>query len=177
MLTCLVTDESQLRSCALLSWFGSIMRGTKPLPNYFCKRSASACLRTEPNTRNPFETSTFVVPQPIPVETPVTTTSLLLAIAFLRRCQGNPGAFSILPSSIRAVCALANGGSYGVTRFAGTNSRAAARCRIPRQTSYPYPRNELPDESHKFAARPHSPGSNCETMTATYRRQCRWLRC
>jgi hypothetical protein len=32
-----------------------------------CKRSASACLRTEPNTRNPFETSTFVVPQPIPV--------------------------------------------------------------------------------------------------------------
>src|ERR1700733_6082763 len=61
----------------------SIMRGTKPSPNSPCKRSASACLRTEPNTRNPFETSTFVVPQPIPVETPVTTTSLLLAIAFL----------------------------------------------------------------------------------------------
>src|SRR6202163_1118100 len=63
----------------------SIRRGTKPLPNSLCKRSASACLRTEPNTRNPFETSTFVVPQPIPVETPVTTTSLLFAIAFLLR--------------------------------------------------------------------------------------------
>src|ERR1700728_4814842 len=60
----------------------SIMRGTKPLPNSLCKRSASACLRTEPNTRNPFETSTFVVPQPIPEETPVTTTSLLLLFAF-----------------------------------------------------------------------------------------------
>src|SRR5580704_18118855 len=58
------------------------MRGTKPFPNSLCKRSASAGLRTEPNTRNPFETSTFVVPQPIPVETPVTTTSLLFAIAF-----------------------------------------------------------------------------------------------
>src|ERR1700679_292237 len=63
----------------------SIMSGTKPSPNSLCKRSASACLRTEPNTRNPFETSTFVVPQPIPVETPVTTTSLLFAIAFLLR--------------------------------------------------------------------------------------------
>src|ERR1700693_5033536 len=61
------------------------MRGTRPLPNSLCKRSASACLRTEPNTRNPFETSTFVVPQPIPVETPVTTTSLLFAIALLLR--------------------------------------------------------------------------------------------
>src|ERR1700693_681258 len=63
----------------------SIRRGTTPSPNSLCKRSASACLRTEPNTRNPFETSTFVVPQPIPVETPVTTTSLLFAIAFLLR--------------------------------------------------------------------------------------------
>src|SRR5271168_83139 len=62
----------------------SIRRGTKPLPNSLCKRSASACLRTEPNTRNPFETRTFVVPQPIPVETPVTTTSLLFAIEFLQ---------------------------------------------------------------------------------------------
>src|SRR5471032_357816 len=61
----------------------SIMRGTKPLPNSLCKRSASACLRTEPNTRNPFETRTFVLPQPIPVDTPVTTTSLLFAIACL----------------------------------------------------------------------------------------------
>src|SRR5271170_7249414 len=59
----------------------SIMRGTKLLPNSLCKRSASVCLRTEPNTRNPFEISTFAVPQPIPVETPVTTTSLLFAIA------------------------------------------------------------------------------------------------
>jgi hypothetical protein len=31
----------------------------------------------------PFEIRTFVVPQPIPVDTPVTTTSLLFAIAFL----------------------------------------------------------------------------------------------
>src|SRR6204780_1568584 len=61
----------------------SIIKGTKPSPNSLCKRSASACWRTEPNTRKPFETSTFVVPQPIPVETPVTTTSLLFAIAFL----------------------------------------------------------------------------------------------
>src|ERR1700689_4167031 len=61
----------------------SIMRGTKPSPNSFCRRSASTCLRTVPNTRNPFETSTFVVPQPIPVETPVTTTSLPFAIALL----------------------------------------------------------------------------------------------
>src|ERR1700722_18196319 len=57
----------------------SIMRGTKPLPNSFCKRSPSACLRTEPNTRKPFEIRTFVVPQPIPVDTPVTTTPLLFA--------------------------------------------------------------------------------------------------
>src|ERR1700722_6197393 len=71
----------------------SIMRGTKPSPNSFCKRSASACLRTEPNTRNPFETSTFVVPKPIPVETPVTTTSLLFAIAFLQ--DGSPFIFNI----------------------------------------------------------------------------------
>src|SRR5208282_3362341 len=63
----------------------SMTRGTKPSPNSLCKRSASACLRTEPNTRNPFETRTFVVPQPIPVETPVTTTSLLVAIALLLR--------------------------------------------------------------------------------------------
>src|SRR5258708_13993741 len=68
------------------------MRGTKPLPNSLCKRSASAGLRTEPNTRNPFETSTFVVPQPIPVETPVTTTSLVFAIASL--LGRDPGHFA-----------------------------------------------------------------------------------
>src|SRR5271163_2045545 len=76
----------------------SIMRGTKPLPNSVCKRSASACLRTEPNTRNPFDTSTFVVPQPIPVETPVTTTSLLFAIGFLPindHCSSDPRAVQI----------------------------------------------------------------------------------
>src|ERR1700679_2875066 len=71
--------------CTASASVTSILRGTKPLPNSLCKRSASICLRTEPNTRNPFETSTFVVPQPIPVETPVTTTSLLFAIAFLLR--------------------------------------------------------------------------------------------
>src|SRR5260370_16496202 len=70
----------------------SIRRGTKPSPKSPCKRSASACLRTEPNTRNPFETSTFVVPQPIPVETPVTTTSLLFAIASL--LGRDPGHFA-----------------------------------------------------------------------------------
>src|ERR1700692_1049865 len=72
-------------SCTASASVMSIMRGTKLTPNSVCKRSASACLRTEPNTRNPFETSTFVVPQPIPVKTPVTTTSLLFAIAFLLR--------------------------------------------------------------------------------------------
>ena len=42
------------------------------------------CLRIEDRTREiPLKTSTFVVPQPIPVETPVTTTSLPFAIAFL----------------------------------------------------------------------------------------------
>src|SRR5258708_9658706 len=70
----------------------SMMRGTKPSPNSLLKRSASACLLTEPNTRNPFETSTFVVPQPIPVETPVTTTSLLFAIASL--LGRDPGHFA-----------------------------------------------------------------------------------
>src|ERR1700675_1102855 len=63
----------------------SMTRGTKSSPNSLCKQSASACLRKEPNTRNPFETSTFVVPKPIPLDTPVTTTSLLFAIALLLR--------------------------------------------------------------------------------------------
>src|SRR5580698_7905864 len=74
-------------SCTASASVMSMMRGTKPSPNSFCKRSASACLRTEPNTRNPFETSTFVVPQPIPLDTPVTTTLLLIVIAFLLRCS------------------------------------------------------------------------------------------
>src|SRR5580658_4407280 len=77
----------------------SIMRGTKPFPNSFCKRSASACLRTEPNTRNPFEIRTFVVPQPIPVETPVTTTSLLFAIEVLLR--GTVSIFIIYTAHLR----------------------------------------------------------------------------
>src|SRR5580658_1879143 len=65
----------------------SIIRGTKLLPNSACRRSASVCLLTEANTRNLFETSTFVVPQPIPLDTPVTTTLLLIVIAFLLRCS------------------------------------------------------------------------------------------
>src|ERR1700728_1201021 len=68
----------------------SMTRGTKPSPSSLGKRSASACLRTEPNTRNPFETSTLVVPQPIPVETPVTTTSLLFAVALILRAAVAP---------------------------------------------------------------------------------------
>src|SRR5580692_9431526 len=71
--------------CTASAFVMSIRRGTKPSPNSFCKRSASACLRTEPNTRNPFEIRTFVVPQPSPVDTPVTTTSLLFAIELLLR--------------------------------------------------------------------------------------------
>src|ERR1700689_4086547 len=79
-------------SCTASASVMSIVGGTKPSPNSFCKRSASACLRTEPNTRSPFETSTFVVPQPMPVETPVTTTSLLFAIATL--LSRDPGHFA-----------------------------------------------------------------------------------
>src|ERR1700689_3042707 len=93
-------------ACCTASASGmSIMRGRKPLPNSLCKRSASACLRTEPNTRNPFETSTFVVPQPIPVETPVTTTSLLVAIAFLLSyaCRQAPRPRHLRAAADRAV--------------------------------------------------------------------------
>src|SRR5260370_9311611 len=112
----------------------SIRRGTKPSPNSFCKRSASACLRTEPNTRNPFETSTFVVPQPIPVETPVTTTSLVLAMASL--LCGDPGIFAktIMREILRLpfLDSLQNetGDEFGLVAF-GVIGRRSAAGRIP----------------------------------------------
>src|ERR1700733_1834337 len=122
----------------------SIMRGTKSPPNSLCKRSASACLRTEPNTRNPFETSTFVVPQPIPVETPVTTTSLLLfPIAFLLECfmhrfgvaHGKSRPDSIhLPVCCEVVCSLPHANDLstpmplaGVVSFLAAQRRQSCR--------------------------------------------------
>jgi len=55
------------------------------------------------NTRNPFETSTFVVPQPIPVETPVTDNLCCSPSVFspycrvyYRPCDGNGGLAFIL---------------------------------------------------------------------------------
>ena len=42
--------------------------GVKLAPNSFFRRSASSCLRTLPNTRKPRSSSTFAVPQPMPVE-------------------------------------------------------------------------------------------------------------
>src|SRR5712692_7217767 len=112
----------------------SIRRGTKPFPNSLCKRSASACFRTEPNTRNPFETSTFVVPQPIPVETPVTTTSLLFAIASL--LGRDPGHFA--KTIIREILSLPffdslqneAGDEFGLVAF-GVIGRRSAAGRIP----------------------------------------------
>src|ERR1700730_10780308 len=52
----------------------------KASPNSRCRRSASLCRRTLPNTVKPFAIRTFVMPHPIPVETPVTTTLCLSAI-------------------------------------------------------------------------------------------------
>ena len=48
------------------------------LPNLAAKRSASACLRTLPKTWYPSANSTSTKPHPIPVDTPVTSTSGLL---------------------------------------------------------------------------------------------------
>ncbi len=52
----------------------SNIRGEKRSPSSACSRSASACLRTLPKTRKPFAVITLAIPQPMPVETPVTTT-------------------------------------------------------------------------------------------------------
>ena len=48
--------------------------GVKLAPNSLLSRSASAGLRTLPNTRNPRSSSSFAVAQPMPVDAPVMTT-------------------------------------------------------------------------------------------------------
>jgi hypothetical protein len=48
--------------------------GTNAGPNSAASRSASAFLRTLPKTRKPRAIKTLAVPQPMPVEVPVTTT-------------------------------------------------------------------------------------------------------
>src|SRR5262245_29342466 len=65
--------------------------GVKALPNSADNRSASCTFRTLPKTWTPFCTRTFVVPQPIPVETPVTTTlrTFLLLLDEFSSCHGN----------------------------------------------------------------------------------------
>ena len=52
--------------------------GMKLAPNSRRRRSASACLRTLPNTRNPRSNSSFVVAQPMPVDAPVMTTDRMM---------------------------------------------------------------------------------------------------
>jgi len=47
-------------------------------PNSRFKRSASASLRTLPNTRNPRSSRSFAVAQPIPVDAPVMTTDCMV---------------------------------------------------------------------------------------------------
>src|ERR1700690_1315582 len=51
----------------------SKISGTYISPNSWRSRSPSAAWRTLPNTRQPCPISTLLIPQPIPVETPVTT--------------------------------------------------------------------------------------------------------
>src|SRR6187399_1948726 len=58
----------------------SKISGVKVSPNSCDRRSASACLRTLPNTWKPLAVSTLTQPQPMPVEAPVTTTDRRAAI-------------------------------------------------------------------------------------------------
>src|SRR5271154_1228361 len=55
----------------------SKISGVKFEPNSFDNRSAAASLRTLPKTRKPPAISTLTQPQPIPVDTPVTTTDFI----------------------------------------------------------------------------------------------------
>src|SRR5690606_34819431 len=55
--------------------------GSNSVPNSARRRSASACLRTEPNTVQPASSRTRVMPWPMPVETPVMTAHFLLLSA------------------------------------------------------------------------------------------------
>src|ERR1051325_10336711 len=64
----------------------SKISGVKLAPNSFFSRSASASLRTEPNTLKPFLIRTLAQPQPMPVEAPVTTTDFMaMPLGKLRR--------------------------------------------------------------------------------------------
>ena len=55
----------------------SKISGVKFAPNSLLRRSASACLRTLPNTRKPRSSSSFALAQPMPVDAPVMTTDLM----------------------------------------------------------------------------------------------------
>jgi hypothetical protein len=59
--------------------------GTKLAPNSLLRRSASACLRTLPNTRNPRSSNSFAVARPMPVDTPVMTTDCMVWLPSLYR--------------------------------------------------------------------------------------------
>src|SRR5258706_16482166 len=51
-----------------------MIKGVKASPNSRLSRSASVFRRTVPNTLKPLDRRTLQVPNPIPVDTPVTTT-------------------------------------------------------------------------------------------------------
>src|SRR5271166_4602239 len=77
--------------------------GEKESPNSRSSRSASSFFRTLPKTRKPAWVSTFAQPQPMPVETPVTTTdfmesSHLLRLALLVAACGNKSTTAIFGS-------------------------------------------------------------------------------
>ena len=55
----------------------SKISGVKFAPNSFDSRSASHCLRTPPKTWNPLPINTLTLPQPMPVDAPVTTTDFI----------------------------------------------------------------------------------------------------
>jgi hypothetical protein len=58
--------------------------GVKLAPNSLVRRSASAGLRTLPNTRKPRSSSSFDVAQPMPVDAPVMTTDCMVGSLMIR---------------------------------------------------------------------------------------------
>ena len=56
----------------------SKISGVKFAPNSLLRRSASACLRTLPNTRKPRSSNILALAQPMPVDAPVMTTDLMV---------------------------------------------------------------------------------------------------
>jgi hypothetical protein len=63
----------------------SKIRGVKLAPNSPFSLSASAYLRTLPNTRKPLSRSNFAVAQPMPVDAPVMTTDFMMLASPLAR--------------------------------------------------------------------------------------------